>query len=138
VLGWSSGSEDRMQRTKLEIPFGHAFDRREVSSSKSAVRACVPSVRDLPSRSAPYSESRAAQEDMKGHSRSLFYRRVATLGKTPAASELRSRDAANSVKRRSLRGGIACSRVHQVHRDRVRPSSRASLSFPAATARATC
>lgn len=32
-----------------------AFDRREVSSSKSAVRAGVPSVCDQPSRSAPYS-----------------------------------------------------------------------------------
>ena len=27
-----------MQRTKFEIPFGHAFDKRGVSSSKSAVR----------------------------------------------------------------------------------------------------
>ena len=44
-----------MQRTKLEIPFGHAFNRREISSSKSAVRACIPFVCDQPSRSAPYS-----------------------------------------------------------------------------------
>ena len=46
--------------TKLEIPFGHAFDRREVSSSKSAVCAGVPSVSDQPSRSTPYSGCRAA------------------------------------------------------------------------------
>jgi hypothetical protein len=59
--------KDRMQRTKLEIPFGHAFDRREVSSPKSVVRACVPSVCGQPSRSAPYSGRRAALEDVKGH-----------------------------------------------------------------------
>lgn len=29
--------KDRTRRTKLEIPFGHAFDRREVSSSKGAM-----------------------------------------------------------------------------------------------------
>jgi ATP-dependent Lon protease len=60
VLGRPSRPKDRMQRTKLEIPFGHAFDRREVSSSKSAVRAGVPSVRDQPSRSAPWFESEVA------------------------------------------------------------------------------
>ena len=31
-----------MQRTKLEIPFGHAFDSHGVSSPKSVVGACVP------------------------------------------------------------------------------------------------
>ena len=41
----SPGPQDRMQRTKLEIPFGHAFDSHGVSSPKSVVRACVP--RDL-------------------------------------------------------------------------------------------
>ena len=41
-------------RTKFEIPFGHAFDKRGVSSSKSAVRVGGPSVFDQPSRSAPY------------------------------------------------------------------------------------
>lgn len=39
----------QIQRTKLEIPFGHAFDRREISSPKSAVRACVRPVWDQPS-----------------------------------------------------------------------------------------
>ena len=34
MLGRPSRPKDRMQRTKLEIPFGHAFDRREVSSPK--------------------------------------------------------------------------------------------------------
>ena len=43
-----------MKRTKLEIPFGHAFDSHGVSSSKSAVRLGGPSVFDQPSRSAPY------------------------------------------------------------------------------------
>ena len=38
MFGQPSGLEDRMQRTKFEIPFGHAFDKRGVSSSKSAVR----------------------------------------------------------------------------------------------------
>jgi hypothetical protein len=38
VFGQPSGPQDRTQPTKLEIPFGHAFDRREVSSPKSAVR----------------------------------------------------------------------------------------------------
>jgi hypothetical protein len=46
VLGRPSSSKDRMQRTKLEIPFGHAFDKREVSSPKSAVRVRGPSVFD--------------------------------------------------------------------------------------------
>jgi hypothetical protein len=41
VLGRSSRPKDRTPPTKLEMTFGHAFDRREVSSSKSAVRACV-------------------------------------------------------------------------------------------------
>jgi hypothetical protein len=35
---------DRAQATKLEVPFGHAFDKLGVSSPKSVVRACVPSV----------------------------------------------------------------------------------------------
>ena len=43
-----------MQRTKFEIPFGHAFDKRGVSSSKSAVRVGGPSIFDQPSGSAPY------------------------------------------------------------------------------------
>jgi hypothetical protein len=43
-----------MERTKFEIPFGHAFDKRGVSSSKSAVRVGGPSVFDQPSRSALY------------------------------------------------------------------------------------
>jgi hypothetical protein len=60
VLGQPSGLEDRMQRTKFEIPFGHAFDKRGVSSSKSAVRVGGPSVFDQPSRGAPYSGCRAA------------------------------------------------------------------------------
>jgi hypothetical protein len=38
VLGRPSRPKDRMQRTKLEIPFGHAFDSHGVSSPKSAVR----------------------------------------------------------------------------------------------------
>jgi hypothetical protein len=54
VFGQPSRPKDRTQPTKLEIPFGHAFDRREVSPSKSAVRAGVPFVFDQPSRSAPY------------------------------------------------------------------------------------
>ena len=33
--------QDRTQPTRLEIPFGHAFDRREISSSKSAVPTVV-------------------------------------------------------------------------------------------------
>jgi hypothetical protein len=37
VLGRPSRPKDRTQPTKLEITFGHAFDRREVSSSKSAM-----------------------------------------------------------------------------------------------------
>lgn len=41
MLGRPSGPEHRAPPTKLEIPIGHAFDRREVSSSKSAVRASV-------------------------------------------------------------------------------------------------
>jgi hypothetical protein len=60
VLGRPSRPKDRTPPTKLEITFGHAFDRREVSSSKSAVRACVLSVFDQPSRSAPYSRCQAA------------------------------------------------------------------------------
>ena len=39
AFGQPSGFEDRMRRTKFEIPFGHAFDKREVSSSKSVVRS---------------------------------------------------------------------------------------------------
>jgi hypothetical protein len=42
VFGQPSGPQDRTPPTKLEIPFGHAFDRREVSLPISAVRACVP------------------------------------------------------------------------------------------------
>jgi hypothetical protein len=52
VLGRSIGPEDRTQPTKLAIPFGHAFDSRGVSSPKSVVRACIPSVFDQPSSSA--------------------------------------------------------------------------------------
>jgi hypothetical protein len=39
VFGQPSGPQHRMQRTKLEIPFAHAFDSHGLSSSKSAV--CV-------------------------------------------------------------------------------------------------
>jgi hypothetical protein len=46
VFGQPSRPKDRTQPTKLEIPFGHAFDRREASSSQIAVRARIPSVRD--------------------------------------------------------------------------------------------
>ena len=46
MFGLSSGPQHRTQPAKLEIPFGHAFDRREVSSSKSAVRAGILSVCD--------------------------------------------------------------------------------------------
>ena len=38
MLGRPSRLKDRTPPTKLEIPFGHAFDRCEVSSSKRAVR----------------------------------------------------------------------------------------------------
>jgi hypothetical protein len=38
VIGLPSGPQDRTRPAKLEIPFGHAFDKREVSSSKSVVR----------------------------------------------------------------------------------------------------
>ena len=38
MLGRPSRPKDRTRPTKLEIPFGHAFDEREVSSSKSVVR----------------------------------------------------------------------------------------------------
>jgi len=38
VLGRPSGPQDRTQQAKLEIPFGHAFDKRGVSLPKSAVR----------------------------------------------------------------------------------------------------
>jgi hypothetical protein len=41
VLGRPTRPNDRTQRAKLEIPFGHAFDRREISSSKSAVRTAA-------------------------------------------------------------------------------------------------
>src|SRR6266567_2067234 len=54
VFGQPSGLQDRLKRTKFEIPFGHAFDKRGVSSSKSAVRVGGQSVFDQPSRSAPY------------------------------------------------------------------------------------
>ena len=38
VFGRPSGPQDRTQQAKLEIPFGHAFDKRGVSLPKSAVR----------------------------------------------------------------------------------------------------
>jgi hypothetical protein len=53
VFDQPSGPQDRTQPRKLEIPFGHAFDKRGVSSSKGAVRV-GPSVLDQPSRSASY------------------------------------------------------------------------------------
>jgi hypothetical protein len=60
---------------KLEIPFGHAFDKRGVSLPKNAVRVRL-SVCGQPSRAAPYS-GRAAYEDLK-ELREHHYR-VATL-----------------------------------------------------------
>lgn len=54
MFGRPSGPQYRMQRTNFEIPFGHAFDKRGVSSSKSAVRVGGPSIFDQPSGSAPY------------------------------------------------------------------------------------
>ena len=50
----------RMRPPSDEIPFGHAFDKRGVSSSKGAARVGGLSVFDQPSRSAPYSGCRAA------------------------------------------------------------------------------
>ena len=38
VFGRPSGRQDRTQQAKLEIPFGHAFDKRGASLPKSAVR----------------------------------------------------------------------------------------------------
>ena len=38
VFGRPSGPQDRTHPAKLEIPFGHAFDKRGVSLPKSAVR----------------------------------------------------------------------------------------------------
>jgi hypothetical protein len=38
VFGRPGGPQDRTQTAKLEIPFGHAFDKRWVSLPKSAVR----------------------------------------------------------------------------------------------------
>jgi hypothetical protein len=38
VFGRPSGPQDRAEPTKLEIPFGHAFDKRGVSLPRSAVR----------------------------------------------------------------------------------------------------
>ena len=54
VFGQPSGPQDRMQRTKLEIPFGHAFDSHGYCCPK-ALRVGSPSVFDQPSRSAPRS-----------------------------------------------------------------------------------
>ena len=49
--------KDRTQPTKLEIPFGHAFDSVRYRRPK-ALCARVPSVCDQPSRSAPYNQLR--------------------------------------------------------------------------------
>jgi hypothetical protein len=38
LFGRPSGPQDRTQPAKLEIPFGHAFDKRGASLPKSAVR----------------------------------------------------------------------------------------------------
>ena len=43
--GRPSRPKDRMQRTKLEIPFGHAFDRLEVCRPKAL---CAPAYRPSP------------------------------------------------------------------------------------------
>ena len=59
MFGRPSRPKDRTQPTKLELD----LDMHSIgggTSSKSAVRACVPSVFDQPSRSAPYSGCRAA------------------------------------------------------------------------------
>ena len=76
VFGRPSGSQDRTQPAKLEIPFGHAFDKRGVSLPKSAVR-----VRPVDLRSAI--EGRAALGPdgvgrLEGALRDHHYR-VATL-----------------------------------------------------------
>ena len=75
VFGRPSGSQDRTQPAKLEIPFGHAFDKRGLSLPKSAVR-----VRPVDLRSAI--EGRAALGPdgvgrLKGHF--AIRNRVATL-----------------------------------------------------------
>jgi hypothetical protein len=85
VFGLPSGPLHRTRPAKLEIPFGHAFDRREVSSSKSAVRASVPSVCDQPSRSVPYSGRRGC-EDMKRHFAITLFPSRRNASKTPCAS----------------------------------------------------
>jgi hypothetical protein len=47
VFGRPSGPQDWTQPTKLEIPFGYAFDKRGVSLP-NALCACAPSIRGQP------------------------------------------------------------------------------------------
>lgn len=49
VFGRPGGPQDRTQTAKLEIPFGHAFDKRWISLPKSGC-ACTLSVCGQPSR----------------------------------------------------------------------------------------
>jgi hypothetical protein len=44
----SPGPQDRMQRTKFEIPFGYTFDNHGVSSPKSVVHACTQAIFEVP------------------------------------------------------------------------------------------
>ena len=54
MFGQPGGPHDRTQPAKLEIPFGHAFDKGGISLPNSAV-ACAPSVCGQPSRAVPHS-----------------------------------------------------------------------------------
>ncbi len=65
MISRPSGPQDRTQPTKLEIPFGHAFDEHGVSLPESAVRVggtyararMSMSQRNLPPPSAPRANS---------------------------------------------------------------------------------
>jgi hypothetical protein len=86
VLGRPSRPKDRTQSTKLEITFGHAFDRREVSSSKSAMRAGVPSVFDQPSRRAVLEVSSGVGRQEGALRDHPFFPSRRNASKTPCAS----------------------------------------------------
>ena len=75
MFGRPSGPQDRTQPAKLEIPFGHAFDKRGVSLPKSAVRVHPVGLRSA-IEAGVFGPSGVGK--LRGTSRSPFSRRSAS------------------------------------------------------------
>ena len=114
AFGRPSGPQGRTQPAKLEIPFGHAFDKRGVSLPKSAVRARPVGLRSATEGGAVLGPSDVGRRE--GALRDHHYRFATLQGRYAPAARSGHRTSSHQISRLTALDSIGSKHIGLVLR----------------------